>query len=298
MDDSISSTSLKVSLFSLRHTFESAQPLTFHADYDQFSNTITYPSGRNVINMGHYGSEKDGEVRIVSRDISSAASDVSRRFRLGDDMKAVYKGIGTDQFMKDAITRYSGMRLTLNDPWETTLVFIISQFNNVKRIRLITKNIIARFGPEIMDGSGKSIMRGFPGSADLIGASEKDFRKCGAGFRAKYLKDLADYCTNNIDLNRLNPKNYDKLKETLMSINGVGEKVADCIILMGYGNLAAFPIDVWVKRTIEKAYFNGKRKRMKEIMDFVSQKWDRRYLGYAQQYIFWGGRQASRNEVK
>ena len=285
-----------VSLFNLRHTFESAQPLTFHADYDADGNTLTYATGAHIINVGHYGKDDRGELVIVSKDLGFAAKEVSKRFRLSDNMERVYRKIGTDEFMRRSISNYRGMRLTINDPWETTVVFMISQFNNVKRIRLITKNIIGRFGRPIVDEEGAVIAKSFPESGDMLKATEKDFRQCGAGFRAKYLKDLAEYCTNNINLYKLDAANYDKLMEELMSIKGVGEKVADCIALMGYGNLRAFPVDVWVKRTIERAYFKGKKLKMKDIKGFAEEKWGKGDLGYAQQYVFWGGRQSGRED--
>lgn len=281
--------------FDLKHTFESAQPLTFYADYNEASNTLTYPFGVHIINMMHSGGSRKGKITIVSKDISNAERDVRKRFRLMDDMPKIYKKISTDKFMEDSIKKYEGMRLTVNDPWETTLVFILSQFNNVKRIRLITRNIIQRFGREIRDENGTVIAKSFPESPDLLNATEQDFRDLGSGFRAKYLKELADYCTNNINLNRLNGNKYDELKENLMSIKGVGEKVADCIALMGYGNLEAFPIDVWVKRTMERVYFNGKSKKTKEIQEFAYEKWGKQ-RGYAQQYAFHRGRQSGRKQ--
>ena len=131
--------------------------------------------------------------------------------------------------------------------------------------------------------------KGFPQSRDLLGGSEKDFRMLGAGFRARYIKEAAEYCTYNLNLNKLPRHNYHKLKDNLMSIKGVGEKVSDCIALMGYGNLEAFPIDVWVKRTTEKLYFNGKKKKIREIQELAKDRWGK-YRGYAQQYLFHSAR--------
>ena len=126
----------------------------------------------------------------------------------------------------------------------------------------------------------------FPTSEELMGASEAQLRGIGLGFRAKYIKHAAEYCTNNIDLDRLGRKDYGLLKDSLMEINGVGDKVADCIALMGYGRLEAFPIDVWVKRTMEKVYFKRKdARRCQDIHEFAYDQWNR-HRGYAQQYIF------------
>ena len=214
--------------------------------------------------------------------------DVRRRFRLDEDMEDIYERIATDDFMRRAVEAYQGMRLTINDPWETTMCFIISQLNNVKRIRLITKRIMARFGSDI-DGAG---IKTFPASDVLAKASVKDFFECGSGFRAKYLRSAADYCTNNLDLYKLQGKDYQKIKEELMEIDGVGDKVADCIALMGYGKIEAFPIDVWIKRMLEKIYFKGRKKKLSSLHDFVDvKKRDEDVRGYVQQYIYWFGRQ-------
>ncbi len=286
---------MQVKDFDLRHTFESAQPLTFHADYNPALNSLIYASGKNLISVMHVGGTGSGKVMVVSEDLGFASNEVIRRFRLNDNMRSIYKKINTDQFIAESIKRYRGMRLTLNDPWETTVCFIISQFNNVKRIRSIIKNMVARFGEPILDGDNKIIGRAFPSSEILRNASIKELMKCGTGFRARYIKSAAEYCTDNLDLYGLNQNDYYGLKEALMEIDGVGDKVADCIILMGYGNLNAFPVDVWVKRTIEKVYFKGKKKKIKEIHKFAEDMWQN-WRGYTQQYLFWHFRQMKNDE--
>jgi len=283
------SNGLKVKDFDIKHTIESAQPLTFYADYNFSDGTIEYPIGNKFLKAIILGTSKSSQVRLISNDLNSAKKDFVKRFRLNDDMQKIYDNIRTDEFMKKAVENYHGMRVTLNDPWETTLCFIMSQYNNVKRIRLIVKNFVAEFGTEILDEKGNLIGKSFPTSADLTKFNEKDFRRCGAGFRAKYITKAAEYCTNNLDLYKLENKNYENIMESLMEITGVGEKVADCIALMGYGKMEAFPIDVWVKRTLENIYFDGKEKRIKDLHKFAEEKWGNNQ-GYAQQYIFWLGR--------
>lgn len=284
---------LNVKEFNLKHTFESAQPLTFHADFNDISNTLTYFSKDRPINIRFEGNTRNGNIVIASYDIGYAINDVSRRFRINDDMRKVYKNINTDKFMEEAIESYRGMRLTLNDPWEATLVFIISQFNNVKRIRGITKKLIENFGEQITDEYGKPLGKAFPSSRILANASEKDIAKCGAGFRARYIKRASEYCTHNIDLSGLSRKPYGEIKESLMEIDGIGGKVADCIALMGYGKLEAFPIDTWVQRTLSKVYFKGKNTNIKKLQEFATDRWGK-YSGYAQQYLFWYGRDIGR----
>ncbi len=281
---------IRVKDFDIRHTFESAQPLTFYADYDYADSILSYPVGVGMMTAVFRGDNHECRVAAYSSGARSAKEELVRRFRLRDDMKKIYRSIGTDDFMRAAIKEYYGMRLTLNDPWETTMCFIISQLNNVKRITMIVHNIINTFGTPIIGDAGFVEGRRFPACEDLVRATEKSFMSCGAGFRAKYLVHASDFCTNNIDLDKLNGKSYDKIKAQLMEIPGIGDKVADCIALMGYGKLEAFPIDVWVKRTMEAAYFRGKEKKFDEIHEFAEDRFGK-LAGYAEQYIYWYGRQ-------
>jgi N-glycosylase/DNA lyase len=275
--------------FDMRHTLESAQPLTFYGDFDFNKKSAEYVTGNNLIRANFNGDSKNSKVRLDSYNMKLAKSDFVKRFRLKDNMENIYKNISTDEFMISSIKKYHGMRVTQSDPWETTLCFIISQYNNVNRIRLIVKRFVKEFGSEILDENEKVVAKSFPTSSDLTKFTEKDFKNCGAGFRAKYIAKAAGYCTNNLDLFKLQSKGYDKVKQELMEISGVGDKVADCIALMGYGKMEAFPIDVWVKRTLENVYFKGKDKKIKDLHRFAEERWNG-YRGQAQQYIFWGGR--------
>ncbi len=271
------------------YTLESAQPLTFHSDYYRDESTLVYVTGRSIVEARFFGDTEDKriEARCNGRRID-LKDEIRRRFRLGDDIDELYRRINTDKMISGAIERYRGMRVTLNEPWETTLCFIVSQFNNVKRIRGIVRKIIDNFGEEIYGPDGK-VFHTFP-QADVIRELKvDDIMRCGAGFRARYIRSAAEYCTDNIDLNRLNGRSYEDIKSELMQIEGVGDKVADCIALMGFGRFEAFPIDVWIKRTVERMYFNGKARRVREIHDFARERWGDT-AGFAQQYIFWYGR--------
>jgi len=273
--------------FDLRHTVESANPLTFFGDYDHKNDALTYPVGRTLVKVKSVGDCKKGKLLISGSD-PRIKEEVIARLRLKDDMEKIYEAIATDSFMEHAIERYRGMHVTHNDPWETTVCFIISQYNNVKRTRKITRSIVDRFGLEMING-GKVTEKSFPTADDLAETTIKEFMECGAGFRAKYLKEAVEYCSSSIDLHKIGNLDYASLKEELMEIKGVGDKVADCIALMGYGKLEAFPIDVWVKRTMERVYFKGKTMKIKDLHNFAGERFGE-YCGYAQQYLFWHGR--------
>lgn len=270
------------------HTFNSAQPLTFHADYYPERSRLVYTVGTRVTDLRFHKEESSTKIEFLSEKTKASEKEVVRRFRLEDDMKRMYDEINTDKNMSDAIKRYSGMRVTLNDPWETTLCFLVSQLNNVKRIRKIVRNIKKRYGKKIY-GEDNTVYYSIPDAETLSSATVKDLMECGAGFRARYIINSAKYCRDNMNLESLRSLKYQELKEELMRMDGVGEKVADCIALMGYGKLEAFPIDVWVKRTMERLYFEGKNTRIRDIRKFAEDRWGR-YAGFAQQYIFWYGR--------
>lgn len=276
---------LRTSNFSLRHTFESGQPLNFHADYASLAEgeslryatesgifTVRCEPGRNS-QQTTYDCEGDYSWAEASRE-------VVKRFSLGDDMAKVYRAIDTDRFMRAAIEELRGMRLTSNDPWESSLCFILSQFNNIKRIRDIVRNLRERFG-ERYEGAAL-----FPGADAIALASESDLMSCGTGFRAKYLRKFANAVSNgDLDLGEVARMGYAEAKEALMGMDGVGDKVADCILLFGCGKRDAFPIDVWVKRTLEYVYFASKPQKIGALHEFADRKWPR-YGGYAQQYLF------------
>ncbi len=272
---------VKVENLNLKHTVESGQPLTFHADCDWPNRRVSYNNGVQLVTLAFSANGK--KVQVGARDQKQAIAEFSTRFRLTDDMPRIYSEINTDPFMDSAIANYNGMRLTLNDPWETTMCFILSQYNNLKRIRKLVLEMKRRYGKRSPDGSST-----FPMPERINDLSEQELRDCGMGFRAKYIKSAAEMCSGSMDLYSLRGRGYDTVKSNLMEIYGVGSKVADCIALMGYGKMEAFPIDVWVKRTLENVYFKGKEKKISMLTDFAEEQWGR-YRGYAQQYIFWNG---------
>ncbi|MGA3020540.1 MAG: DNA glycosylase [Candidatus Micrarchaeales archaeon] len=284
---------LRAGRFDIRHTVDSAQPLTFFGDMRNDRRGVAYTYKDTLIEV-----EQKGSTVAYSSygDLSGAEirKEVLSRFRLDDDIADIYKRIGTDLFIRRAIRKYSGMRVTKNEPWETTLCFLISQFNNVKRIRGIVRNLILAYGEERSFSTDTMVLkfRTFPKPERIARLSVKELMSHGAGFRARYIKSVAQACSESFDLDRLYRKGYEEAKEQLMEMDGIGDKVADCILLFGYGKLGAFPIDVWIKRVVERNYFRGRKKSVKEIHSFAEERWNG-YAGYAQQYLY----HSARNEI-
>ena len=271
---------------SIRHTVASGQPLAFYSHYS---------NGKHGEDLRYV--TQAGEISILKRSgrISfcfsgeytekSAKDEIVSRLGLGDDMGEIYRNIGTDQFMEDAIKSFKGLRITRNDPWEATLCFVISQFNNIKRIRGIMGRMIGEFGED----RGK--YHAFPTPEAIASADLGAIRACGTGFRDRYIKSVAEEFAFSFDKKKLYGMGYGDAKAALMELDGIGDKVADCILLFGYNKLEAFPIDTWVKRIMERVYFKGRKTSIRKLHEFAAERWPGRYQGYAQQYIFWHGRE-------
>ncbi len=278
--------------FSLKLTFESGQPLAFYGNYSSKGRdeVVSYVTRRGLIEVR---CRKSGEYsRIGCRHFGdytdySAREDAFWRLGMGHDMGRIYSAINTDAFVEKAIRAHYGLRVTKSAPWEAALCFTVSQFNNMKRIRGIMGRLIGRFGEAREIGGTK--FRIFPSPDAISRASAAELLRCGAGYRAEYLKSVARHFAENPDPMLLYEKDYQSAKKELLGIHGIGDKVADCILLFGYGKLEAFPVDTWIKRIVEHTYFNGGKKSVREIHAFAEERWGP-YAGYAQQYLFWRGR--------
>ena len=162
----------------------------------------------------------------------------------------------------------SGIRLLKQDPWEALCSFIISQNNNIPRIKGIINRLCENFGEKIDGGYT------FPTAEKLASLTVDDLAPLRSGFRAKYILSAAKKCSGEIDLSTLHTLNIDDARNVLMTISGVGPKVADCTLLFGLGFLSAFPMDVWMKRAMASLFNN----KLPDGLDDCA--------GVIQQYIF------------
>lgn len=171
-----------------------------------------------------------------------------------------------DPYLKEAVEKYPSLRILRQDPFITLISFILSQNNNIKRIKLIYDRIAKAYGHEVEPG-----LYSFPTAKELSSATEEDFSSLGAGFRSRYLVDAI----KKVDiLSEVPNLDYDDAKAQLQTIIGIGPKVADCILLFGFHRMEAFPLDVWMKKVM-KEYYPGK-----DISYFEP------YPALAQQYLF------------
>ncbi|HHV31015.1 DNA-3-methyladenine glycosylase family protein [Caproiciproducens sp. LBM24188] len=163
-----------------------------------------------------------------------------------------------------------GMRILNQEPWEALCSFILSQNNNIPRIRGLVARLCGEFGETLEQGG-----HAFPTPETLAELTEADLAPVRCGFRARYLIDAAKkVASGEIDLEQVRRLPLDEARAKLMTIVGVGPKVADCALLYGLHRLDAFPMDVWMKRAM-RVLFPGR------TPDFFGP-----YAGIAQQYIF------------
>lgn len=183
----------------------------------------------------------------------------------------------SDNILAEAVNLYGGIRILQQDKWECLLSFIISQNNRIPQIKKVIQNISHMFGMEICNDCFA-----FPTRSQLINADEKKLMDCRTGFRAKYILDAINF---DIDLEKLSDFSTADIKQKLMQIKGVGNKVADCTLLFSFGRHEVYPIDVWVKRVSQEIFFDNKNVSIKQIHEFAEKKFGE-LAGFAQQYLF------------
>lgn len=211
-------------------------------------------------------------------------------FDMDRDYSAIKKKLlEKDDKLKDAIESMWGVRILNQDFFETLISFIISQNNQIPHIKKIVADISAKFGT-YKGTYGGADMYTFPTLEQLANASEEDFKELKTGFRAPYIMDaIRRNMAGQFDINELKSMDYDSCIKELMTIKGVGEKVANCVSLFGLGKKEAFPVDVWIKRIMETMYFDGVDTPKDKIAAFAKEQFGE-LGGFAQQYLFYYGK--------
>lgn len=211
-------------------------------------------------------------------------------FDMDRDYSTVKKKLlENDNKLKDAIESMWGVRILNQDFFETLISFIISQNKQIPHIKKIVADISAKFGT-YKGTYGGADMYTFPTLEQLTNASEEDFKELKTGFRAPYIMDaIRRNMAGQFNEKELKNMDYDSCIKELMTIKGVGEKVANCVSLFGLGKKEAFPVDVWIKRIMETMYFDGEDTPKDKIAAFAKEQFGD-LGGFAQQYLFYYGK--------
>ncbi len=192
-----------------------------------------------------------------------------------------------DEQLIPAIKDKSGVRILNQEFSETLMSFIISQTKQIPQIKQVVNTISNRFG-SIVGTYEDTTYYAFPTIEELKKITVEDFLECKAGFRAPYLVAAAQFLSNDMNALYFSDYSYEEVKKILMGIKGVGEKVANCVLLFSLGYRNAFPVDVWIKRTMEELYFH--KDTPKDVIQKFGEEKFGKYGGYAQQYLFYFGK--------
>ena len=224
------------------------------------------------------------EFNCVPSDEHSFAPRLADYLRLQDDLDEIYKSMSVDDFLVQAINQYRGMRILRQEPWECLIAFICSANSNIPRISATMEILADTFGKPLRL---ENLRRGtFPTPQALAEAGEVRLRELKLGFRAKFVAQAAAaVASGKLDLLPLREASYQDAKDVLLALPGVGEKVADCVLLFSLDKLEAFPIDRWVRRVMEESYLNGEKLSYPKLREWSLQYFGP-YAGYAQQYLF------------
>lgn len=259
---------LRTDLFSLRDTLECGQFFRFTKVMD----TYLVQSSNQIFNL-----YQKGEFLFYD---GVEESYLIHFFRLDEDLNPILKEIDRDPIIHQAIQKYRGLRLIRQDPWECLISFMCSSAKAIAHIRVILEALCKSTGKKILYGNYMGY--GFPEPHCL--GNPLPLESIKAGFRTAYLVK-ASHCIDPTQLVSLKDLSYPEARKRLMSLSGVGKKIADCILLYSLDFLEAFPMDTWIKKGLQKFYFDGKRAGDKTMEEFVSNHFGR-YAGYAQLYLY------------
>ena len=252
-----------VSCFDLAKTLDCGQAFRWEADENGHWHGIAGGKYATLYNEG----DKIVIENIGKKDFEDFFFDY---FDLERDYDKILSDMSVNEKINTARETGNGIRILNQEPFEALISFIISQNNNIPRIKGIIKRLCENFGEKTSNGYT------FPSPSTLASLEVEDLAVLRSGFRAKYIIDAArKVSSGEVDLEHIKTLDIDKAREALMVIKGVGPKVADCAMLYGMGFVNAFPKDVWIKRALLE-YFDG------TLPDCAKE-----YAGIAQQYIFY-----------
>lgn len=256
----------------LYKTFDCGQCFRFEAVGNETYKGVV--SGRLVVVKA-----TDGGFYVEGMDKQEFCADFASFFDINrnyDEIQSLLSKAGVPQAALDS---GKGIHILRQDPWEALCSFIISQNNNIPRIKKIIAALCALLGDEISEG-----VYSFPTAEKIAAAGVDGLAPIRAGFRAKYLADAAEkVASGTLVLQDLYNVSLEEAVAALCTVKGVGPKVASCVALFGLGHLDAFPIDVWIKRVLDKYYDPS-----------FSPTVFGEYAGIAQQYLFYHERYISK----
>lgn len=278
--------------FNLKHIFECGQCFRWNKLED---NSYIGVIKDAVINV----KEENGKFIFTGSTINGNLKEIIRYYFDLDTNYTEYKKIlsNIDNYLKESIKFGSGIRILRQDLWECIISFIISANNNIPRIKKIIEKLSKEYGKKF-EFNGNTYYF-FPTPEELSKASVEDLRNLGLGFRDKRIYNTTKMIIENeVNLNSIKSMDdTEKMRNELLKLDGVGPKVADCILLFALKRIDVFPIDVWVRRVMNDLYIhniNEEKVNKKELQKLAEDKFGN-LQGIAQQYLFYWKREEGKS---
>ncbi|MEB3072512.1 DNA-3-methyladenine glycosylase family protein [Parvimonas sp. C2] len=273
----------EVENFDVRAIFTCGQAFRWYEESDGSFTTIHLGRVLNVLN-------ENGRVIFKGTNLEEFNEIWMDYFDLNTDYKEIIKELSKNEILANAIEYGKGIRILNQNHFEMLISFIISANNMIPRIKKSIEVISTRYGKLICEDKNRKYYS-FPTIEELSKATVEELREFAkVGFRDKRIFDTVNMILNEkIDLDNFENLETDILREELLKFSGVGNKVADCIMLFSYKRGEVFPVDIWIKRVMEELFIKEETpvKKIAKEADKIFGK----YAGYAQQYLFYYGRE-------
>ncbi len=267
--------------FNLNHIFDCGQCFRWNKEED---GTYTGVVKNKVINI-----EQNGSTVVFSNVSMNDYHIIKEYFDLNTDYTEIKRSVNTDEIMAEAIKFGEGIRILNQDEWETIISFMISANNRIPMIKKVIENLSTSFGDFICNYRGRDYYS-FPTAEQLSSADIEKIQECKAGFRSPRIKEAASRFLKEKDIiYNIKNTNYDEGLAYLKTYTGIGDKVANCILLFSMRQFDTFPVDVWVRRVMQTLYVDKDTKDA-DIRKFAENKFGK-LSGYAQQYLFYYARE-------
>ncbi len=226
--------------------------------------------------------QADGKLHWRSN--GDAVPVLHRLLRLDDDLPAIYRSLPDDPLVAQSIETFRGMRLVSDPAFPCLISFICSAQMRVERIHRMQLGLMEHYG-RTFEHDGREI-HAFPSPTRLADATEAELRELGLGYRAPYVEATARMVADGDRPEPARSLSYEEAREALTRFVGVGQKVADCVLLFALDFLQAVPLDTWIRQAIESAYPDCERGSYADTSRAIREAFGGRHAGYAQTYVF------------
>jgi N-glycosylase/DNA lyase len=269
--------------FDLAITLDSGQVFHWEKSGNGFAGTIG--------DCAVYVEQEADVLKVLGGEARTLPGKIAHYFALDHPLAEICASFPDDPMINAARDFCRGLRVIRQPKWECLATFICSSMKQVAHIRQISKALRERFG--IARNIENYVVHAFPSGRRLANSSEDELRKCALGYRAKNLLATARLVSSGkADLEAWSALSDVDLRAKLCELPGVGEKVANCVMLFAYERLRAFPIDVWIARVLRQKYFPRSRKLKTRRLREFCEAYFGKHGGYAQQYLFHHARTA------